>query len=641
MNKSFREIRSGILEICKRDSLWSAYLLSIFSGFLLLSLLGIHGSSVNLLINDSSSILIGNDRPIRSDEFLRSTPFELNRILFPESSGVSQLSESSLNEPGVGIFELLRPERFLLSIFLSGPQLFAALWWIPHLLLFLGVPLFLRSIKLQTKLAIPFGIILAFSPSVVWWSNSIAGIVGRIALASGIILLSIQKKWTTKFLLGFAGTYLVSGSFVDYAPWVVVAAIFFAVFGLLEIFSREKKPLPTLFGMIIGLIPLALFIFQKSEIFSTLAQTTYPGSRRYNGGVVNISNWAFSAPQQWALLKPDSMLASNQSELSLGFLIFVLPSIYMISKGFQSKKTLFKVILFAQTYFFLIAWTFVPIPQIGINPLELVAPERALTITSTLAPLFFAIILSWINQNSIVTKISKSTTPYSQKLIVAILVCTFSFYLTFSSGLTMRNSVAPFSLLISGFLAFFVAITMGMIIGGKKYLLRGMWLFAFLSFLLGVAVNPVAKGFENVYGTELSRVLKSNDSNTTWGSNSMFIDAMLTLNGKKQVSGQQLNGPRLEQWKILDPLNQYREVWNSGASYLQLTFDESTSAPIISRVGGDQIMITLNPCSRYATELDLGYIVSVVELPNSCLIKVPVKNPIYLGNVFYIYQTRP
>jgi hypothetical protein len=121
----------------------------------------------------------------------------------------------------------------------------------------------------------------------------------------------------------------------------------------------------------------------------------------------------------------------------------------------------------------------------------------------------------------------------------------------------------------------------------------------------------------------------------------MFIDAMLTLNGKDQISGQQLNGPKIQQWKILDPFNQYREVWNSGASYLQLTFDESSSPPIISRVGGDQIMITLNPCSRYAKALDLGYVVSVVELSNSCLIKIPVKNPIYLGNVFYIYQTRP
>jgi hypothetical protein len=641
MNKSFQEVKSAFCEIYKRDVLWSMYILTICGGFLFLSLLGIHGSSLNLLVNDNSSILVGNDRPIRSDEFLRSTPFELNRILFPESSGVSQVSESSLNEPGVGFYELLRPERFLLSIFLSGSQLFAALWWMPHLLLFLGVPLFLRSIKLQTKLAIPFGIIIAFSPSVVWWSNSIAGIVGRVAFASGLILLSVQKRRTTKFILGFSGTYLISGSFVDYAPWVIVVAIFFTVFGLLEFFSKEKKPLPTVFGIILGLVPLSLFIIKKSSIFSTLAQTTYPGSRRYDGGVVNVSNWAFSAPQQWALLKPESILASNQSELSLGFLIFILPSIYLIIRSIQSKTTFIKVIIFAQTYLFLIAWTFVPIPQVGINPLELVSPERALTVTSTLAPLFFAIILGWVRQESSNMKPSKLVSRHNQKTTAVTLVCTLAFYITFSSGLTIRNSVSPFPLLISGLVALFVAFAIGMVIAGKTYLLYGIWLFAFLSFLIGVAVNPVAKGFENVYGSELSRALKSNDSSATWGSNSMFIDAMLTLNGKDQISGQQLNGPKIQQWKILDPFNQYREVWNSGASYLQLSFDESSSPPIISRVGGDQIMITLNPCSRYAKELDLGYVVSVVELSNSCLIKVPVKHPIYLGNVFYIYKTTP
>jgi hypothetical protein len=221
-----------------------------------------------------------------------------------------------------------------------------------------------------------------------------------------------------------------------------------------------------------------------------------------------------------------------------------------------------------------------------------------------------------------------------------LLVSTFSFYVTFSSGMTLKNSVSPFSPLTSGLVAFFVALAIGMIVAGKTYLLRGVWFLAFLSFLIGVAVNPVARGFENVYGTELSRELKSNDSPTKWASNSMFMDAMLTLNGKDQISGQQLNGPNIQKWKILDPLNQYREIWNSGASYLQLTFDESAAPPIISRVGGDQIMITLNPCSGYAKDLGLGYVVSVVELSNTCLTKVPVEKPIYLGNNFYIYRTR-
>jgi len=640
MNKTIQNLRSLLSIVFRNDPLWTGYIFTISSGFLLLSLLGIHGSSLNLLVSDSSSILIGNDRPIRSDEFLRSTPFELNRIFHPTSSGVSQLSEASLNEPGIGFYELLRPERFVLSILLSGPQLFAALWWSPHLLLFLGVPLFLRSIKLQTKLAIPIAIIVAFSPSVVWWSNSIAGIVGRAALASGLILLSMQKRRTIRILLGFSGAYLFSGSFVDYAPWVLVVAFFFLVFGLIEFFSQENKPLPTLFGMTFGLVPLLLFIIQKSKVLSTLAQTSYPGSRRYDGGVVNVSNWAFSAPQQWALLKPDAILASNQSELSLGFLIFLIPSLYFITKKIQNKTTLFKVIIFSQTYFFLIAWSFVPIPQVGINPLELVSPARALTVTSTLAPLFFAIILGWVDQESKTINSFKLVTPNSQNLMTLLQACTVTFYVTFSSGMAIKNSVSPFSTLTSGLVALYVALAIGMMLAGKTYLLRGLWLFAFLSFLIGVAVNPVVKGFENVYATELSRELSSNNSPTKWASNSIFVDAMLTLNGKDQISGQQLNGPNIQKWKVLDPSNQYREIWNSGASYIQLTFDESTSPPIISRVGGDQIMITLNPCSRYAEELGLGFVVSVVELPNSCLINVPVKNPVYLGKIFYIYQIK-
>ncbi len=638
MNKTVQTLRSSLSKVFRRDPLWAGYIVTISTGFLLLSLLGIHGSSLNLLASDSSSILIGNDRPIRSDEFLRSTPFELNRIFHPTSSGVSQFSESSLNEPGNGYFELLRPERFLLSILLAGPQLFAALWWMPHLLLFLGVPLFLRSIKLQTKIAIPIAIIVAFSPSVVWWSNSIAGIVGRVALASGLIISSIDKKRPIKFLLGFSGMYLISGSFVDYAPWVIVVGIFFAGFGLLEFFSKDKKPMPTISGMLVGLLPLGLFITEKSHVFVTLAQTTYPGSRRFEGGTTNAFNWAFSAPQQWALLKPEAILASNQSELSLGFLIFLLPAFFTITKGIYAKSTSIKLLIFSQVYMFLLAWSFVPIPKFGLNPLELVSPERALTVTTTLAPIFFAIVLALTERDEVANRKTKADFGNEKNSVKLFIIATISFYITFASALTLRNSVSPFSIPFAGLTALTVAVGIALMSQGKKSLLRGVWIFASISFLLGVAVNPVVKGFANVYNMSVSQVLNSENSKMAWGSNSMFIDALLTLNGKSQISGQQLNGPRSEMWELIDPSKRYVDIWNAGASYVQLGFDQSNGVPIISRLGGDQILITINPCSEYAKKIDLGFIVSVIDLPNDCLVSMPIKNASYLGNTLRIYR---
>lgn len=640
MSKMLLNFRSRAFRVLHADLLWSLYVLIVCLGFSFLTIFGVHGSSINELVSDRSSIVVGNDRPIRSDEFLRSSPFELNRILYPSSSGISILSESSYNEPGMGFYEVIRPERLLLSVIFSGSQLFAAFWWLPHLFLFIGIPLFLRTINLQTKLAIPLTLIIGFSPSIVWWSNSIAGILGRIALGSGLILLSVQKKKSTKVLLGLVGSYLVTGSLLDYAPWVVVSLIFFACVGLLEFFTREKNPLPTVVGALVGIVPLLLFVIQKSNIFSTLANTTYPGSRRYDGGSVNVFNWAFSAPQQWALLNPDGILASNQSELSLGFLIFLLPSILLLFFGTRTKQNLMKLLIFSQVYFFLIAWTFAPIPKMGINPLELVSPERALTITTTLAPLFFAILVAWTNQEVNVDKKLQSKLSNQVGTLGVISVSTLSFYLTYSAGLAMKNSVAPFSTLISILMSLLVAVAIGFIASGKKLLNKGVWVFACISFCIGVAVNPVVHGFNNIYSDDISRVLASNDSTKSWASNNMFIDAMLTLNGKTQISGQQLNGPAYDKWLILDPSEKYKDVWNSGASHVQIAFDQSNEAPVISRIGGDQILISLNPCSEYARKLDLGFILSNAILPNSCLSRTMASEVKYLGNSVWVYQVK-
>jgi hypothetical protein len=643
MSKKSRFFEAKIVRAIQKDIPWSLYLFIVTIGYLLLSLSGVHGSSLNILTGENNSILIGVDRPIRSDEYLRSTPFELNRIFFQTSSGVSQFSKSSINEPGNGLYEILRPERFFLSIFLSGSQLFAALWWVPHLLLFLGVPIFLRSIKLQTKFAIPITIILAFSPSVVWWSNYIAGIVGRVALASGLIILSIKKGKASKLLLGFFGTYLLSGSFVEYAPWVIVVVIFFASIGLLEFFGREVRPTSTIIGMTLGLVPLGFFIIEKVSIFLTMAQTIYPGTRRFEGGAINIFNWAFSAPLQWGLLKPEvGILASNHSELSLGFLIFLVPAIFLIMQKIYSKKISFKILIFSQIYLFLLAWSFIPIPKVGVNPLELVSPGRALTVTTTLAPLFFAIVLAYRNEDAGLSRKTKERFNYEDKSMQVVLLSTLSFYLTYSAVLTLKNSVAPFSIPIAALTALAIAIAIGFLINNNnKSILYGLWIFSTISFLLGVAVNPVVKGVENLYKLNISQVLGSNDSKKSWGSNSIYIDALLTLNGKNQISGQQLNGPESEMWELIDPTKSYVDIWNVGASYVQLTFDQSKAAPTISRLSGDQILISINPCSEFAKKIDLGFIVSVAELSNKCLASMPIKQASYLGNTLRIYKIQP
>ena len=615
------------------------YVVLVLMGFLGLILARLHGSSMGLLSDTGEGLVAGVNRTIRSDEYLRGTPTDVGAIFYPESPGVSLLSSEGFDEPGLDEFELLRPERFFIHFLLSGEFAFSAIWWTPALFVLIGVPLLLKQFRLPLNISIALSLIIVLSPAVVWWSNGLAGIIGRLSLGVALIIMASASRGWKVWVFTFLGGWVASGVAMDYQPWSIVASLFFLPIVAFFILKKKEAIIPMVVSGILSLIPLAYFIFNKLNVLQVMSSTLYPGQRRETSGLINAWNWSMSAPQQWSLLNPDGIQYSNQSEISMGFFLFIFPALffaYWSTNRFQ-KFGLREVVL--GSYLVVASWAFVSYPDIPFNPLSLVSPERTLTIVTTMAPLVFGIMYAnWLtttkkqeSKEQVKAKQSDIWASVALGVIVAIA--------TFASAMTMEGVVLNFSTR----LAFVVSVLCGLfifMITRPNLTSKGVWGIAILAILISGPVNPVAYGTSPLTGNSLAKVIGDFESSGSWAADGIHLDAVLMANGKPSISGQQLTGPDEKQWRLLDPQGASEQVWNAGASFVVVAWDSAIQHPEITRPFPDTILIRTSPCSPALKNLNLEVVLSRTEQTAPCLVEFANGPVDYLGAPVHLYEVK-
>ena len=616
------------------------YLGIVFLSYIALIISRVSGSSMGMLSDSGQGLLAGANRPIRSDEYLRGTPTEVGAINFPDSPGVSLLSSPGFDEPGIEEFELLRPERFLIHLFLGGELAFAATWWVPALFVLVGVPLLLKQFKLPLSISVGLSLIVILSPSVVWWSNGMAGIIGRLSLGVALIIMASRSSGFRIWVLGILGSWIASGVAMDYQPWSIIASLFFLPLVLFTVLRQRAKILPLIAGGVIGLAPLVYFLFSKIEVFQVMSATLYPGQRRVSSGLINALNWSLAAPQQWSLVNPDGINYSNQSEISMGFFLFLFPALYFAYSSRSTKRAFGIREVVLGGYLLIVSWAFIQFPELPFNPLALVSPERTLTMVTTLAPLVFGLLYAnWRNEHQKdLSNIDSGQRPVVDiwaNIALAVLVAA----LTFSSAMTMEGVVLNFSTRLAVVVAILCGLFVYLIIH-PRFTTWGVWSFALIAVFVGGAVNPIAQGTAPLTDNSLSRTLNGIEGEGSWASDGIHLDAMLIANGKPSISGQQLTGPDRTKWTVIDPQLTNEGIWNAGASFVVLSWDASLQSPEITRPFGDTILVRINPCSDSLGELDLRFILSRSELFAPCLPTGPVETVDWMGAPVYVYELK-
>lgn len=615
-----------------KDRLFQIWIISCFVLFLGVGFSGITTSSFSIIQAQSISSptetgpLFGEARVIRTDEYRRSTPWKIGVLKSGGTDFQSPLASTDNSlvfpDPDSWIDSLSAIDSVwprLVPVF-SISQKLAFSWWTPTLLALIALPLFLRRVGASTLVSISATITILFSPVNAWWSLSISPIIGYSALASyafikgsDLIAKSAKRAIAAFLVVGFSVVKLIT----CYQPWVIVIASITLIptfFYTSKIYGYRNSLKSFSLSGVFFLLPATAFLYSNLSGIQTIQNTVYPGIRRATGEYVSAA-LTWGAPHLQLLDRTPDLIGTNPSELSSSMTVMIFASLatYLILRIQKQQIGLQTSSLFI--FFIWLAWVTIPWPiwSVKIPLMSLVEPNRAAVLLGILATIIFA----YTSQS----KMSKNLEFSRIKIFSAITVAIFSFLVTVSGGRNLQEimprlgeiRIFTASILMAG-IAFCLVLEKTRIIG---------WLgISIFSLVLTINVNPIQRNLNGLATGEVANNLNAlAQHGSAWASDDLSIDALLMANSISSLSGQQMIGPNVEQWRILDPDDEYIGNWNRGASYINFNWQQEEAVTITSDYI-DIIVVSANPCLLAKSFSGLDFIASNKQLSFTCLSQV-------------------
>ena len=617
--------------------------------FLLLGILGVTTSSLSLIAANevgsisSTSPISGEPRSIRSDEYFRSTPWDLGLLKSGNADFVTPFAHQNTSfiypDPDswidyVNAFDTTWP-RLIPGISIS--QEFAFTWWTPIWISLIFLPLLLVRMGASFLVSVCVTTLIIASPVNAWWSLWISPIVGFSSMAAYLFLLTLSDKkrnFPLKSLYVMGSAFALFKLLTCYQPWVIVIAPMILVATCA--YAIEKRDWKRVSKSLLPIVALCVFIsalfFSKNwDALTTLTSTLYPGERRSTGAFVS-SALTWGAPHLQILNLSPETVGTNPSELSSSFSILLIASIAILvnrRNGLQFNR--FQIFSGMVVTLWLV-WITVNLPNLfsTIPVLSLVRPDRAAAVFGIVSALFFAF-------STISNDVDSVTTSLSKNLKIAITAGVLAGSLTILGGLALQESIPRLGIIRVSMATIIAAVLTYLICFSKTraYGLIGLSLF---SVLMVSQINPLQRSADGLaFGQVPSNLVAMDKERGYWASDSGAVDAIFMANNLKSLSGQQLIGPEISAWLQLDPGRNSEAAWNRGASYVSFAWGTS-QVPSITTPNGDVIQIEIDPCELRRKYPTLEHIVSSSKLTNECLVQVYEFEQI--GRLMSVYQFR-
>ena len=610
----------------------------ILSLWFLSAVFGITNSSLKLNFgdgnNNSAQVLIGTPRPIRGDEWVRSTPYMLGSLQ-PGWSTTSKTPFEAGNRSNTISFaektnRVVHFERVLLER--AGTfRGFVLLWWLPTVGVLLFGYLLFRQVGL-THIASWLGpVMICLSGSVVWWSMSPLDIFYPAFAGAFFLIRAVRtfmrkeeinhslEIWATYSIM--AVVFLVRLPFL-YVPWSIPIAIISGIFVFIALtpiqnFKNFIKSLSifTLFLMLIGFV---LYEAQSVKI-EGLLNTVYPGQRRSNGGSNSLSNMlTWSGPFTWISQSRigENITNLNLSEMSRGLTVLIVPSLMLLISTAQKKYKELRFRLASGTLagcvIFLLWATYKWPSSFILGHLLAFSPsERMSQILGVIVVVPFVII--WDLSHGI----RKIRRDYSLILIGMILVG----LLIFLSGQNLKKSFTPVltSLDIGKTVA--VCVVLYCLMNFIKPVLFAL-LISLVMLISVYQVNPITIGPGDLLKSDAAREIERIrilDPKGRWSTDDLFTDALIAASGASMLSGQQTWGPDRDTWRLFDPFEENINVWNRGGSFVITRWDPEILKPKFESPQNDLLVITVDPCSAALSKFNVHFIMASRPLDTKCL----------------------
>lgn len=576
-------------------------LLAIFLLAFLLGCLGLNQSSVGNYAQSvtGNHLIAGPDRPIRSDEWLVRLPWLSSQVAngFPDQINTVGIHDAGViyDLPSHSIDLLVRP-HLIPYVLLGLEKGLATEWW----LLLAGtvsvMALLLSTIRVNTGIALSLGLMTASSCGLLWWNvNSTFTIFIYFGLATyvGIRCLSSHHRWRHRVLSITCGWSFACGLVVLYPPFqipiLLTCAVFFASSqfdelrkqGIWGVFRRFLPALLTVGGLAIG------FYARHHSALQTLTQTVYPGSRRENGGQVSISR-LFGSVFDWfsSGTISASVNGTNQSEnastlpIYLVFLIFGAHAI--VKKPEDTNNRVFRYLRVLVVL--LLAWISVPIPSWAgrLVLFDKIPPGRLLPML-----IFPTILLAgvWIVSRHIVRSVSAIIS--CSAVITLVLLTVGNSYRVNDLPLSMRAVWLWTTAFVLGVVSF-VSISSSF---------RVVPLLI-LSMSLGVRVNPVHFGLEQLTHNKVVDEIRKWDPGRKWSWNTFTGDprirGTIAATGVKTLSFVS-PFPDKKLWNSFALPAESAPVWNR---YAHIFPRRSDGGPTVNLAQTDVVELGINPCDK-------------------------------------------
>lgn len=591
--------------------------------------------------SDPRGVMLGEARPIRSDEYLTATPLGLGVTATGNAADVNPLTApqellSVLPAGPVTTVLFFDGTALTLGPVLPDQALMSARTWLGTLLLLLAAPAWFRTLTGSRWIGYFAVALIFFSPHNAWWSHTPASILGfafggAVALQKAAPAAS-ERRIVPALLWGIGSAVLLVRTPLLYPPWalVLVSAVLLTTVAALLRSPGSRRPSLVATGGV-GALTLAFLgavLWENRPAIEAASNTIYPGSRVETGGPHSFQTF-FAATNLDILADVDVIVASNQSEISSGFTVCLVVAVLILARGFRARSVehQWAVVTLLLVTAFWTSWATVDFGSVGLRiPLVNMVPAgRAAQIIGHVAVIVLCLILPSLRERG-------SRAFSALAATVAALVAAYA-------GSLLRVQHVPELSIGAIWLAACALAVVVFLVTFRPRAPAGYVLGGVLAFSLVWQVNPLLFGLADLRDSDAAKdMLAEGDTaraeGDVWAADAYAVDSLMMATGVPALSGRQMTGPEVEVWERLDPGGAHEEVWNRGGSYIWFTWTKDRELAF-ANPSPDVISVTGSPCTVARRLPRLSTVVATSELGQDCL--TPVRSFEWGGSTRWVY----
>ena len=603
------------------------------AAFAVLVLTGVTTSNIGApgLREDPSAphgLQIGDSQEVRSDEFMTESPIWLGQIAIGPGQAVNPLNAppnffAQLPSGPVSSIVFFDGTVSRLGPWVPDAMLFAFKWWLPTLLLVIGMPLWFRLVTGSWRWGYLAAFLCLLAPASMWWSGRPINTLGFMFAGCALGIVGAdqlgRRRWVRFVLCMLAAGVLIARFPTYYQPLAIVLGfpVILATAAFLLVRRRPwRDRLIALFSLGLSSAELTgLLIWENLPAIRAGLETVYPGERKSTGLTIFIGRIFGSTDLGFLKTTDEGMTGSNPSEVSSAFTVLLaVLLVLVVAERWRGRRTLAAATIpVAALALFWLSWCTLSYGGLGLRiPLANLVPySRAANGVGFLAILAFCLYMTqWQRPSRVITAIGAGA---------------LAAFLSAWAGSSLQQDAMP---MLSSTMIWASSVVTGAVIAALVWWPhhRATLIVAGVAAgLLTYSATPILVGLGDLRGTNASQLFiekgaQSRETGSLWASNSIFVDALMFATGTPSLSSRQQIGPNRDEWLKLDPGGGNEGVWNRGGSYI--TFDWTSQADVqFANPNPDIVMIRTSPCTLASRIPELRYVVSTTPLSDSCLVQ--------------------